>query len=99
MQRRHFSFMWIIFLKQISVIMATQDEFGIESPLVEVDLMKLGTQIAVRPYDLSVSANVGNVLVKEMLHGGDGAPLHLVSTPADIDILALKFIKVRQAYL
>ena len=51
-----------------------------------------------RQYDLTVMANIGDVLVKEMIHGIDGAPLELVSTPADLDILAVKFVQVTVKY-
>lgn len=47
-----------------------------------------------RQYDLTVMANIGDILVKEMIHGIGGVPLELVSTPADLDILAVKFIQV-----
>ncbi len=78
--------------------MATQDPFGIETPLLEVDLLRLGTQISVREYDLTVMANIGDILVKEMIHCIDGAPVELVSTPADLDILAVKFVQVTVKY-
>ena len=57
-------------------------------------MQKLGTQVLVRQYDLTVMANIRDILVNEMIHGIDGAPLELVSTPADIDILAVKFVQV-----
>ena len=52
-----------------------------------------------RQYDLTVMANIGDILVKEMIHGIDGVPLELVSTPADLDILAVKFIQVTAEYV
>ena len=57
-------------------------------------LLKLGTQVSVRQYDLMVMANIGDILVKEMIHGIDGEPLELVSTPSHLDILAVKFVQV-----
>ena len=59
-----------------------------------MDLLKLGTQVSVRQYDLTVMANIGDIVVKEMIHGIDGAPLELVSTPSHLDILAFKFVQV-----
>lgn len=47
-----------------------------------------------RQYDLTVMANIGDILVKEMTLGIDGLPLELVCTPADLDILAVKFVQV-----
>ena len=52
-----------------------------------------------RQYDLTVMANIGDILVKEMIHGIDGVPLELVSTPADLDILAVKFVQVTVEYV
>jgi hypothetical protein len=66
--------------------------------LLEVDLLRLGTQVSVRQHDLAVMANIGDILVKEMIHGIDGAPLELVSTPTDLDILAVTFIQVMDLY-
>ena len=89
--------MFLIFLIsfQINVTLLKKDQFGIESPLLEVDLLRLGSQVSIRQYDLSVLANVGTVTVKEMVHGIDGEALELVSTPADADILNVKYIEVK----
>ncbi|CAB4041051.1 Hypothetical predicted protein, partial [Paramuricea clavata] len=83
---------------QINVTVSSQDQFGIESPLLEVDLLRLGTQVSVRQYDLTVMANIGDISVKEMIHGIDGVPLELVSTPADLDILAVKFVQADKSH-
>ena len=63
-------------------------------PLLDVGLLKLGTQVSVRQYDLTVIANIGDILVKEMIHGIDGEALELVSTPSHLDILTVKFVQV-----
>ena len=47
---------------------------------------------------MSVAANIGDILVKEMVYGTKDAPLHLVSTPADIDILDFKFVQVIESF-
>ena len=46
------------------------------------------------PWDLTASASLGSMTVKEMTFGSDGAPLYLVQTPVGAELLSVKFVKV-----
>ena len=64
------------------------------SPWLELSITGLGTNILMHPWDLTVSASLGSMAVKEMTYGHGGDPLYLVETPDGAELLSMKYLKV-----
>ena len=63
-------------------------------PCLELSVNGLGTKVLMHPWDLTASASLGSLAVKEMTCGPDGGPLYLVQTPVGAELLSVKFLKV-----
>lgn len=64
------------------------------TPCLELSINGLGTQVVMHPWDLTASASLGSLALKEMTHGHGGGPLYLVQTPVGAELLSVKFTKV-----
>ncbi|XP_068741113.1 intermembrane lipid transfer protein VPS13A-like [Montipora capricornis] len=81
-------------IEQILVDVSTVAETEELSPWLELSITGLGTNILMHPWDLTVSASLGSMAVKEMTYGHGGDPLYLVETPDGAELLSLKYMKV-----
>ena len=79
---------------QIAVDVGTVDKTGDVTPCLELAINGLGTKVVMHPWDLTASASLGSLAVKEMTYGPDGGPLYLVQTPVGAELLSVKFMKV-----
>ena len=79
---------------QIAVDASTVNATGEMTPCLELSIKGLGTKVIMHPWDLTASASLGSLAVKEMTFGPDGAPLYLVQTPVGAELLSVKFVKV-----
>ena len=75
---------------QIAVDVGTVDKTGDITPCLELAINGLGTKVVMHPWDLTASASLGSLAVKEMIYG----PLYLVQTPVGAELLSVKFMKV-----
>ena len=87
------------FTLQIAVDVSTVNHTGEATPCLELSIKGLGTKVVMHPWDLTASASLGSMAVKEMTFGSDGAPLYLVQTPVGAELLSVKFVKVNQNVL
>ena len=87
------------FTLQIAVDVSTVNHTGEATPCLELSIKRLGTKVVMHPWDLTASASLGSMAVKEMTFGSDGAPLYLVQTPVGAELLSVKFVKVNQNVL
>ena len=87
------------FTLQIAVDVSTVNHTGEATPCLELSIKGLGTKVVMHPWDLTASASLGSMAVKEMTFGCDGAPLYLVQTPVGAELLSVKFVKVNQNVL
>ena len=89
----------LYFTLQIAVDVSTVNHTGEATPCLELSIKGLGTKVVMHPWDLTASASLGSMAVKEMTFGSDGAPLYLVQTPVGAELLSVKFVKVNQNVL
>ena len=87
------------FTLQIAVDVSTVNHTGQATPCLELSIKGLGTKVVMHPWDLTASASLGSMAVKEMTFGSDGVPLYLVQTPVGAELLSVKFVKVNQNVL
>lgn len=87
------------FTLQIAVDVSSVNHTGEATPCLELSIQGLGTKVVMHPWDLTASASLGSMAVKEMTFGSDGAPLYLVQTPVGAELLSVKFVKVNQNVL
>ena len=87
------------FTLQIAVDVSTVNHTGQATPCLELSIKGLGSKVVMHPWDLTASASLGSMAVKEMTFGSDGAPLYLVQTPVGAELLSVKFVKVNQNVL
>ena len=87
------------FTLQIAVDVSTVNHTGEATPCLELSIKGLGTKVVMHPWDLTASASLGSMAVKEMTFGSDEAPLYLVQTPVGAELLSVKFVKVNQNVL
>ena len=87
------------FTLQIAVDVSTVNHTGEATPCLELSIKGLGTKVVMHPWDLTASASLGSMAVKEMTFGSDGAPLYLVQTPVGAELLSVKFVKVNPNFL
>ena len=87
------------FTLQIAVDVSTVNHTGQAAPCLELSIKGLGTKVVMHPWDLTASASLGSMAVKEMTFGSDVAPLYLVQTPVRAELLSVKFVKVNQNVL
>lgn len=87
------------FTLQIAVDVSSVNHTGEATPCLELSIQGLGIKVVMHPWDLTASASLGSMAVKEMTFGSDGAPLYLVQTPVGAELLSVKFVKVNQNVL
>ena len=87
------------FTLQIAVDVSSVNHTGEATPCLELSIQGLGTKVVMHPWDLTASASLGSMAVKEMTFGSDVAPLYLVQTPVGAELLSVKFVKVNQNVL
>ena len=87
------------FTLQIAVDVSTVNHTGEATPCLELSIKGLRSKVVMHPWDLTASASLGSMAVKEMTFGSDGAPLYLVQTPAGAELLSVKFVKVNENVL
>ena len=87
------------FTLQITVDVSTVNHTGEATPCLELSIKGLRTKVVMHPWDLTASACLGSMAVKEMTFGSDGAPMYLVQTPVGAELLSVKFVKVNQNVL
>lgn len=79
---------------QIAVDVGTVDKTGDITPRLELAINGLGTKVVMHSWNLTASASLGSLAVRDMTFGPDEGSLYLVQTPVGAELLSVKFMKV-----